>query len=282
MDLPQDKLVIHWLTDIHLMDSVEGKPEAKGAVWKNRHYYASRDKLRQAADIICREGPDLAVCTGDMTDGIQPLIAFVREWSRISCPKEIMIGNHDLPNGRDALERQLGYENQPLIAGSRFNRSFAMHKGGIRLRIVMLDVNAEEEDALREDSCKGLIREDAFLWLEQELAQAPEKMALVFTHNGIYGPESYFEPSHAVRFTEMIEKLSRSKPDLQVINLAGHHHVHPQAIHKSITPHLSFINGVALIVGPVSYVNVLTILEDGSMTLDYREIAYSYGGMSND
>jgi 3',5'-cyclic AMP phosphodiesterase CpdA len=275
-----EELRVYWLTDLHLKDEVTGLPEAEGAVKRDRFFYASKDKLRQAADIIIREKPDYVVCTGDITDSMQPFASFREEWGKITVPKDITLGNHDLPNGYASIVEQLGYEERPIVAGSKFNRAFSLQKGGVQARIIMLDTNIGE-DGVHRANVEGVIQEDAFRWLEEEMNCCAEELILVFSHNGIGGPEKYFDQQHVERFKEIAENAASARPGLHIVNLAGHHHVYPTAVVKELAPQLTFINGVAMICQQSSFINVVKVKADGTITLDYREVGYPYQGGAN-
>lgn len=263
-------LRIHWMTDIHLVDELDGRPEAPGAVWMERHYYAARDKLRQAVDIANRELPDFVICTGDVIDRAQPLASFLREWNRIESPAAFMLGNHDLDIGGEAFETQFGVADHPLIAGSRFNRSMTVRSGYTAVRMVLLDTYVGEDGRRLYETCEGTITQEAFAWLEQEMMACPEKLILLFSHNGIDGPREYFDRQAVAKFLKLAERIARQGKT--ILNLAGHHHVHPVAEVREIQPGFTFINGVAMIAEAVSSVNVIEVRPDGSYRLDYRQV----------
>ncbi len=270
MSSAQDSLRLYWMTDIHLVDELTARPEAPGAIWMERHYYASLDKLRQAVDIANLEKPDCVICTGDVIDRAQPLDSFMKEWRRIEPPKAFVIGNHDLDIGGEAFEEQFGISNEPLTAGSRFNRSIAMRNGEAAARVLLLDTYIGENGKRLYDTCEGTIAGEAFEWLEKEILACEEKLILLFSHNGLGGPEEYFDRKAVVRFMELASRATaRGK---KLINLAGHHHVYPAAVVKEMQPGFTFINGVAMICDSSSSVNVVEVFADGSYRLDYRKV----------
>ena len=268
--LPLAPLRIHWITDIHLVDELAGHREARGAVWMERHYYAAQDKLRQAVDIANREQPDFVICTGDVIDRAQPLASFLQEWNRIESPSAFMLGNHDLDIGGEAFESQFGVADHPLVAGSRFNRSIAMRGGGAAVRVLLLDTYVGEEGGRLYETCEGTITREAFEWLEQEMTVCPERLILLFSHNGIGGPCEYFDQQAVERFLELAERIAGQGKT--ILNLAGHHHIYPVAEIREVQPGFTFINGVAMIAESVSSVNVIEIHPDGSYRLDYRQV----------
>ncbi|WP_167859389.1 metallophosphoesterase family protein [Paenibacillus cymbidii] len=269
-----DVLTIHWWTDLHLRDELTGKPEAEGAIWMERHYYAALDKLKMSVDIANAERPDLTVCTGDVIDRKQPLLAFAQMWDRVAGPKAFMLGNHDLDAGYDSVVRELGCEERPVTAGSRFTCSFPLYRGQTRARVLLLDTYVDAEGRHRYDTCEGTIGEAAFAWLESEMTICAETVVLLFAHNGIDGPEMYFDPRHAARFRELASRVVGSGKRLY--HLAGHHHVYPLAVVRDVLPGYTFVNGVAMIAGSRSSVNVLTLDERGELAIDYRAVEYPY------
>lgn len=271
-DAFKQQLTIYWMTDIHIVDELTDRPDAPDAIRGERHYYAAVRKLSQAVDWINAEQPDLVVCTGDVIDRPQSLKTFAREWDRIAVPKVFMLGNHDLEAGYEAIEVQLEHSEHPLIAGSRFNQSLRLSIGRVQARLILLDTYVEENGAHRYDSCEGTITEAAMSWLKEQMLQCEEQIILLFAHNGIWGPVEYFEQDAVAAFAEIVDQaVQRGK---RFIHLAGHEHVHPEAVVKMIGHNATFINGTAMINGPVSYMNVINIREDGSFELDYRKVSY--------
>ncbi len=265
-------LTIYWMTDIHIVDELTDLPDAPDAIRGERHYYAAVRKLSQAVDWINAEQPDLAVCTGDVIDRPQSLKSFVSEWDRIDVPKAFILGNHDLEAGYEAIESQLGHADYPLIAGSRFNQSRRLSNGSVHARLILLDTYVEEDGTHRYDSCEGTITEAAMEWLREQMLQCEEQIILLFAHNGIWGPDEYFDQEAVSAFAKIVDQaVQRGK---SFIHLAGHDHVHPEAVVKTIGNSATFINGAAMINGPVSYMNVVQISEDGSFQLDYRKVSY--------
>lgn len=272
MPLNQNSLRLYWMTDIHLVDELSGQPSAPGAIWMERHYYAALDKLHQAVDIINDERPDYVICTGDVIDRAQSLDSFMKEWERIEPPKAFVIGNHDLEIGGETFEKQFGIRDHPLTAGSRFNRSIALGKGNVKVRALVLDTYVGEDGQRLYDTCEGIITEEAFQWLEREILYNPESLILLFSHNGLGGPEEYFDPTSVARFAKLAALAwERGKT---ILHLAGHHHVHPMVKVKEMQPGFTFINGVAMICEETSSINVIEIDQDGSYRIDYRSVGY--------
>lgn len=270
MNLKQNSLRLYWMTDIHLVDELTGRPDVPGAIWRERHYYASQDKLRQAVDIVNCEKPDYVICTGDVIDKAQPLNSFMKEWNQIESPKAFVIGNHDLNIGGEAFEEQLGIADLPLIAGSRFNRSIPVNNGEVAARIIMLDTYIGEDGNRLYKTCEGTITSEAFEWLENEMISSPEKLILLFAHNGIGGPEEYFERKAVERFMGLARRVADQGKT--IIHLAGHHHVHPVAEIREMQPGFTFINGVAMICEETSKLHVIEIHAEGSYSLDYHDV----------
>ncbi|WP_158301793.1 metallophosphoesterase family protein [Paenibacillus mesophilus] len=270
--LAPDALHICWMTDLHLVDAVTGQPQAEGAIRGNRHYYAAKPKLRQAVDTINKERPDYVICTGDITDHVQPLASFQEEWDRIVVPKDLVIGNHDLDNGYLSLVEQLGYTKRPVVAGSVFNCSLCLQKGAIRVRLLLLDTNIGEDGIHRVGTYEGALQEEAIAWLEHEMRTCPESLVLLFSHHGMAGPLKYFHQPDVARYYAMVDRVAEAKQSFQLIHCAGHHHVHPVAEIQVRTPYETFINGVAMISESHSFMHVLSIAHDGTWTLSYREL----------
>jgi 3',5'-cyclic AMP phosphodiesterase CpdA len=265
------------MTDLHLKDSVTSQPEAEDAIRRERHYYAAKDKLWQAVELVREGRPDCVICTGDMNDAVQPFATFTDAWDRVPEPKAITLGNHDLGSEYSTIVDELGYRDRPMVASSHFNRSFVLRKGDVQAKIIVLDTNIGP-DGQHRSNVEGTIQEDAFRWLEEEMLGCAEKTILVFTHNGLGGPPKYFDQQHVGRFMELSERVAAGKPGTHIYNLAGHHHVHPTAVVKELAPHLTFVNGVAMIAEAVSYINIVTVRADGGIDLDYGEVRYNGAG----
>jgi 3',5'-cyclic AMP phosphodiesterase CpdA len=265
------------MTDLHLKDSVTGQPEAEDAIRRERHYYAAKDKLWQAVEMINRDKPDCVVCTGDMNDSVQSFATFAEAWERVPGQKAITLGNHDLNNDYSTIVDELGYGDRPVISGSHFNRSFALRNGEVQARVIVLDTNIGP-DGQHRSNVEGTIQEDAFRWLEEEMLGCAEKTILVFTHNGLGGPAKFFDQQHVERFMKLADRVSTEKPGTHIYNMAGHHHVHPTAVVKEIAPHFTFVNGVAMIAEAVSYINIVSVRADGGIDLDYSEVRYNGAG----
>lgn len=273
-----ERITIFWMTDLHLKDSVTGQPEAAGAIYAERHYYGALAKLQQSVDWINLEQPDLVVCTGDIIDERQRLDSFVAEWQCIQSPKKFVPGNHDLEAGYAAIVEQMGYSDEPSVAGSKFNCSFPLHKGNVKARVIVLDTYVGELGEHRIGTCEGTLYDPTLSWLEEEMLASPERIVLVFSHNGIGGPNEYFNQQHVAQFKALASRVSATGEGKAIINLAGHHHVHPQAAIAELQPDFTFVNGVAMIVGASSFLNVVHIYEDNTYVLDYREVKYPYAG----
>lgn len=99
-----------------------------------------------------------------------------------------------------------------------------------------------------------------------------EQLILVFSHNGLGGPEAYFNQEHVQRFARLSERIASLETGKRIVNFAGHHHVLPRALIKELSPHYTFVNGVAMIAGVQSYLHVIEINADGVWHLDYPEV----------
>ncbi|MBD2860630.1 metallophosphoesterase family protein [Paenibacillus oceani] len=270
--LSSDELHLYWLTDLHLVDAVTDQPDAEGAIRGNRHYYAAKQKLRKAVDTIQKEQPDVVICTGDITDHKQSLASFLEDWERITVPKEVVIGNHDLDNGYVSLVEQLGYAERAVIARSVFNRSVALQKGKVRVRLLLLDTNIGVDGQHLVETSEGALQDDAIAWLEHEMSTCPESLVFLFSHHGMAGPAHYFNRQDVARYNAMIQRIALARPDFQLVHCAGHHHVHPHAEIRELTRYETFVNGVAMISEAQSAIHVVSIASDHTWTLSYRKV----------
>lgn len=221
---PVEPLSIYVLTDNHLRAGVDMHPTATGAINGSRYYYASASKLRGFVDAVNGEGADLALHLGDMVDTPADFPFFNAQWGSISVPKELMIGNHDFDDYTyEQLVTILGYDARPEVAFSKFNRSFAVQKDDVSVRVIMLDTNYVGVD--HANTGRGSIRSSSvYTWFENEINAATEDHIILCSHHGPHYYNfplewAYFTESHAMQLKTIVDNSGK-----KVHAIFGHHH----------------------------------------------------------
>ena len=127
-------LSIFVVTDLHISSESPDQYHAR-----------SRQRLINFVDIVNQEKPDICVWLGDNVNR-PPLIGddndydfVINEWNRITTDVEkiVCLGNHDYGDGRNESDflNGYGYQDNDIIAGSRFTRNIICHKSNVSLLI---------------------------------------------------------------------------------------------------------------------------------------------------
>ncbi len=232
------------LTDLHIRYEADGNPTAKRATQNihgyTRCFWKASERLDRFVKATAQHQPDLVLGLGDFvgechtanwytflhgTDGKEG-------WNDIQSVKELTIGNHELNDGSYAdVVAAIGYEQRPVVAGSRFNRSFPVIADSMAARILMVDTNIGAEGHLSTDT--GFLQPDALEWLEGEMRACPEEIVILCSHHGPQhwktsrsgqtGP-TLFDPKDAEALASIVRKVAAIRPRFRVYNLFGHVH----------------------------------------------------------
>lgn len=273
-----DDFVIYWTTDTHILAHVSDNPESSEAIKVGKRYiYTAERKFRRWVNRVLLERPDLAVHTGDTVDyyTADSHAVFMQEWERITTPKLLVPGNHDLANTTygEIVER-FGVGDLPENARSKFNQSYTFQKGELTLRILTVDTNiGDDGEHLARPT--GYIQSDAAQWVENELSSAGEKVALIFMHHGPSGPSSYFDNASLGRFNQALENARLANRSLIMYVFWGHHHPFGDWFPShALALRTMGISGAALVDNLMGRFTILRIAQDGGLRMESGSISY--------
>lgn len=262
---------IYWVTDLHFKASVDGDPDAEGAIGSGvRHYYSVSQKLDQFVADVNADQPDLAICTGDIIDDADDFDMFTERWDRITVTKELTIGNHDLVIPYNTVVQRLGYEDRPDVAGSKFQRSFTITNGRFGVRVIVLDSNIDSSgNHASIFNTAGLVYPDAYDWITSELQEADERVVLMFMHHGPH--DGHWRDMARIALDQAIQAGRR--PGQTVYCLFGHHHIDTSV--KSLSGmSVPGVRSPCLVdYNPGRYV-VLYVLPDGRLAWRTNEVKF--------
>ncbi len=188
--------------------------------------------------------PDLALVTGDLTDGGHPeeyarLAALLRE--ELELPLHVLPGNHD---DRAALRRHfdVGGEGAEPV-------QHLIELGG--LQVLMLDTTIPGEDA-------GDLDDERLDWIAGELAARPEIPTVVAMHHppfltGLPGMDRY---ALAERARDAIARLVAAHPQV-CGTIAGH-------VHSTMT---TTVGGRPSMTAPSTYCQLALDFEERSLAM---------------
>lgn len=226
---------IAWITDTHIVASVDGKPGEFGAVSElpdnssvgKRYYYTAGDKLRNYVDKVNEIKPNLAIHTGDAIDreGQDSFDLFMSIWNGIDpqIKKEFIAGNHDFAGGftYEEMKSDLGLVEEN--AGSIFNKSYVINEGENFVRIITYDTNINDTGN-HVNQTQGKVSSQIVNWVKSELLNSNEDIAILFAHHGIHSNNTYFRQGDAIDFRNMVYDVLDEKPQMTIHNIFGHFH----------------------------------------------------------
>ena len=238
-------ITIYLLSDIHILNSVDGNPSDPNSSIGNRLFYTASQKLQNYVDIVNTESPDLAFCLGDMLEywgdeGTPEL--FQSKWDQINTPKGLVIGNHDLAFGGLAVVNTdmaeiFGYGDKSLIAGSKYNYSFYINKGDNSIKVITVDTNIDN-DGLHFVGTVQKINLELRSWIEQEIINSTTNNIMIFSHASPFDNEYHFDIIDGTNFKNMITSITTQNPSKKIYMFSGHNHS------SSLEEYNTDINGV--------------------------------------
>jgi 3',5'-cyclic-AMP phosphodiesterase len=181
------------LTIAHLSDLHCGDP----------HFVV--DLLERAISDINALGPDIVVCSGDLTTyGFKDeFVQARRHLDRIHCESLVVVpGNHD--------SRNVGYVHFEELFGER---NSVLHRDGVSVVAV---------DSTEPDLDHGQIGRGRYGWIEQQFQPAAELRVFVLHHHLLPVPGTGRERNVVYDAGDAIECLQRAGVNLV---LSGHKHV---------------------------------------------------------
>ena len=188
MDLAERPFRIAHLSDLHC-----GGPYFEAAL------------LDRAISEINALGPDMVICTGDLTTfGFKHEYQMARQYlDQLNCDAFVVVpGNHDA--------RNVGYVHFEELFG---NRSSVLKKGGVMVVAV---------DSTEPDLDHGQIGRGRYAWIEESFAQPADLRIFVCHHHLLPVPGTGRERNIIYDAGDAIECLQRSGVNLV---LSGHKHV---------------------------------------------------------
>jgi 3',5'-cyclic AMP phosphodiesterase CpdA len=277
---------IYWITDVHVKHSVTGQPTAEGAIGSGglftRIYYASPEKVSRFVSEVNRQKPQLAICTGDISNGdsMDDYNDFSPAWNSIdpSIRKEIVPGNHDILAASadiNLLATTLGYSGNPVVANSPFNQAFSLSNGGTTARIITLDSNIDSVGVHFINSI-GQLQADAIAFVQNEMATCTENTVLIFMHHPPHINPDWFVSADAIALQTVVDNAVTSRPELKVYCCFGHEHLCGVKRFSNMGDNFPGIKGAALVEENPGMYTILNILPDGSIVFDTVDVFYAY------
>ena len=161
--------------------------------------------LDRAISEINELGPDMVICTGDLTTfGFKHEYQMARQYlDQLNCDAFVVVpGNHDA--------RNVGYVHFEELFG---NRSSVLQKGDVRVVAV---------DSTEPDLDHGQIGRGRYAWIEEQFAAPADMKIFVLHHHLLPVPGTGRERNIVYDAGDVLECLQRSGVNLV---LSGHKHV---------------------------------------------------------
>jgi 3',5'-cyclic AMP phosphodiesterase CpdA len=185
--------------------------------------------------------PDVVLATGDLVDEGRPedFAALRRAFDRLEMPVHVIPGNHDDRNGlRDAFA-----DTGSLPADGEF----------LHYTVETLPVRLIGLDTITPGECGGRMCEARLGWLDDRLAEQPDRPTLVFMHHPPFATGIGFMDDPAFDGAAQLERVVRAHPQVRQI-VCGH-------IHRAIHTHWA---GTAAAVAPSIVFQMALELRDGA------------------
>lgn len=264
------------VTDIHLKNGVEDNPGAPGAVdlGLNRYFYSAFEELEKYVTDVNAQTPSLALSLGDMCDSPNDFTRWNQIWGGISAGirKELTIGNHDMDDLTYAqLVTTLGYDSEPDVAGSKFNKTFAL---GDNSRVILMDSTFDSDKVTHSNNYTDRhVHQDVPAWFQSTLENTTENEVIIGLHVGPHLAE--FNQTQASELYGIIDTVKATRTDLQVTWICGHEH--REVIEENTAAHA---NSLGLTLGALIYYengryNTIDI-DQVAETIDYDTVIYDY------
>ncbi len=175
---------------------------------------------------------DAILITGDLADNKHPQAyeRLAKRWKNLNCPCYLIPGNHD-----DRSLMRHYFPDHPGFAGDPDD--FIQYSiDDFPLRLVALDTTITDSD-------KGELCSQRLSWLEQTLAQQPDKPTLIFMHHPPFRTGVIQMDHYNLSGIESLEKIIEKNP--QVIRIVCGHVHRPvntcfAGVTTSIAPAVSF------------------------------------------
>lgn len=225
-------LTIYIATDSHVLDTVDGNPDAEGATnGFTRYFYTAGQKMQNFVDDVNNDQPDLVLFLGDMVENAytNSLDLFVSKWNQITptVQKEITIGNHDMAGGQSIVNTDmadmLGYGDHSIIAGSKYNYTFVLSNDRHSVKFIAMDTNMDI-DGIHKPITPQIITNDTMDFVKDEMLNSEQTHIILYAHGGAPDIDRHFDPDSRERLKVMFEEVKTQRPELNLIYIAGHKH----------------------------------------------------------
>jgi 3',5'-cyclic AMP phosphodiesterase CpdA len=218
--------------------------------------------------------PDVVLATGDLVDEGRPedFAALRRAFDRLAMPVYVIPGNHD---DRDGLRGAFA-DSGALLAEGEFLH-YAVETFPVRL--IGLDTVIPGE-------CGGRMCEARTRWLDDRLAEQPDRPTLVFMHHPPFVTGIGFMDDPAFDGADRLERVVRGHPQVRQV-VCGHIH---RAIHTrwagtaaAVAPSVVFQMALELSEGAPSACVLeppavsLYLWRDGTDPVGYTSLIGGYG-----
>ena len=213
------------VTDVHMRAGVEDLPEAEGAinVSLSRYYYASPNLMEQFVAEVNLQNPDVVICLGDMCDLPEYYVRWNEIWGSINpgIKKYIVPGNHDLEDLTfSQLLTTLGMENDPVVAGSQFNKVIELNDNAL---LILCDVTFDLSDNHVNIYQNMRMHSTAPAWIETTLANYTQNNVIIALHTAPQ-TDSYLIAQRDQLYA-IIDAAKVVNPALNVTWICGHEHL---------------------------------------------------------
>ncbi|WP_216829722.1 metallophosphoesterase family protein [Alkalihalobacterium elongatum] len=269
------------MTDTHFKVDVDSNPSHPDAVKADKYFYKAHSHMRNFIDLVNEVNdfqPDLVLHLGDIVDRYDAdFDYFNRIWNTIApnIRKERICGNHEVGANRDdefLYKKFTEVQSREEVAGSKFNQSFVVANGHIRLKVILAET-AYDENGRRDTNGPGYFREEAFDWIEYELNENRDTdLVLLATH---HGPTLHFVDEQKQRLKNVIDYSCYRDPNLVIYDISGHNHppsIQYQDYYFPSMPSYHLPAGV----GAVGKYTILTFNTRKEMDLEERILQYPY------
>ncbi|MFV8830565.1 metallophosphoesterase family protein [Alkalihalobacterium sp. APHAB7] len=269
------------MTDTHFKTEVDGKPKELDAVFKDKYFYKAHSHMRHFVDLVNEMNayqPELVLHLGDIVDRYHSdFDQFNDLWNAIgpNIRKERICGNHEFGESRtdkDLYRLFPEVQMRKEIAGSKFNQSFVVDNGAVRLKVIMAET-AYDENGERATVGPGFFKKEAFDWIEFELNENRDTdIVLIATH---HGPCLHFTDEQKRKLKQIIDASCSRDPHLVIYDISGHNHPTSIQYQDDFFPNMPSYHLPAG-VGFVGKYSVLTFNTRKEMDVAERILHYPY------
>lgn len=279
---------IAWTTDTHYKQTVGNDPNAPGAIVNTRYYFTFPDKMNSFVRHVNTTTPHAVLATGDLIEGGTDFATWRTYWDAITAPgitKLWVPGNHDFiytpsagTSRMDATASYMGVLGNPLVGGSRFNQSLSISNGTFSVRVILWDSNisASGDDA---SDVVGYCRPTTLSWIESELTNCPETVALLASHHGphLWSGDVQFNYAQARSLQDVVEGVKTARPGMSITAIFGHNHIQNRlSVYSNLgSKFLGYLSPALIELAHASATD-LYVFSDGSLWWSLFDLQYPF------